>query len=293
VKIKDAVFVYHLQEPEDISWHGRYHYHGPGEYEIHYFLGGQGSFLNGSRKYVLEPGTLFISPPEVKHRIEASDTEHPITYYAVLMELDEADGEIRDLFTDEIRWNRKHAIGDRYRFFFEEIREKTFSEDTLLRRSALHQLVSFIYLLASEDRGADPGHQDNAHIEKALRYMQERVFVKTRLSRLAGRLNLSEEYFIRLFRRKLRTTPMKYLMKLRIEAATSMLISSDALVYQIADRLQFHSEFHFSRTFKRHTGYSPREYRNRYRQLIGMSPEHESIIYVNDGGGAAREDLRR
>jgi hypothetical protein len=133
--IKDAVFVYHLQEPEDINWHGRYHYHGNGEYEIHYFLGGDGSFLNGSRKYALEPGTLFISPPGVKHRIEARDVSRPITYYAILMELGEADEEFRALFTDEIKWNRKHAIGDRYRFFFEELREKTFSANPHLRCS--------------------------------------------------------------------------------------------------------------------------------------------------------------
>jgi AraC-like DNA-binding protein len=199
------------------------------------------------------------------------------------MELDEDDRDIRELFTDEIRWNRKHPIGDRYRFFFEELREKSFSPNGFVRRSAIHQLVSFIYMLASEEQGVNLGNLDNVHVEKALRYMQERVFARTRLSGLAAHLNLSEEYFIRLFRQKLHTTPMKYLTKLRIEAATSMLISSDMLIYQIADKLHFHSEFHFSRVFKQYSGYSPRQYRNRFRQIIGESPEHESIIYVGSG----------
>jgi cupin superfamily acireductone dioxygenase involved in methionine salvage len=60
--IKDAVFVYHLQEPEDINWHGRYHYHGNGEYEIHYFLGGTEAFSTAAASTRWNRG-LFLSLP--------------------------------------------------------------------------------------------------------------------------------------------------------------------------------------------------------------------------------------
>jgi AraC-like DNA-binding protein len=217
----------------------------------------------------------------VKHRIEASDTEDPISYYALLLEVDEEDGELRSLLEQELNWQRCYRIGNTYRFFFEELREKALSTADYMQMSAVHQLVSFIYLLMGGDGNLRQGNTENIHIEKALMYMQNSVFKRTNLTNLARRLRISEEHLIRLFRQKLTTTPMKYLTKLRIEAATSMLISSDMYVYQIAERLQFNSEFHFSRVFKKYTGRSPKHYRNLYRQLIGQSPEHESILYIN------------
>lgn len=278
--IKEAVFVYHLRELEEMQWHSRFHYHGSDEYEVHYFLGGQGSFLNGNQKFVLEPGSLFISPPRVRHRIEASDTDDPISYYALLLQID-VDDEARILLEQKVSWQRCYRIGNTYRFFFEELREKALSTAAYMQMSAVHQLVSFLYLLIGGDGDLRQGNSENIHIEKALRYMQNSVFKGTTLKSLAGRLRISEEHLIRLFRQKLNTTPMKYLTKLRIEAATSMLISSDLYVYQIAERLQFNSEFHFSRVFKKYTGRSPKNYRNLYRQLIGQSSEHEAILYIN------------
>ena len=57
-----------------------------------------------------------------------------------------------------------------------------------------------------------------------------------------------------------------------------MLISSSLLIYEIGEKLNFYSEFHFSRVFKNHTGLSPRQYRNEYRQITGKeiqdSKEH-------------------
>ena len=279
--IKEAVFVYHLREPDEMQWHSRFHYHGSDEYEVHYFLGGQGRFLNGNQRFILEPGSLFISPPGVRHRIEASDTEDPISYYALLLQVDDEDGELRSLLEQDLNWQRCYRIGNTYRFFFEELREKALSAADYMQMSAVHQLVSFIYLLMGGDSSLRQGNTENIHIEKALMHMQNSVFKRTSLKSLAGRLRISEEHLIRLFRHKLKTTPMKYLTKLRIEAATSMLISSDMYIYQVAERLQFNSEFHFSRVFKKYTGRSPKNYRNLYRQLIGQSPEHESILYIN------------
>lgn len=278
--IKDSVFVYHLQDPKEVQWHGRHHYHGEDEYEIHYFLEGEGCFLNGPAKYILQPGMVFISPPSVRHKIEARDIDHPISYYAVLLKIDSEDREVRGLFQNHLAWERSYMIGERYRFFFEELRERALAEKSYLRKSAVHQVISFLYLLAEEETSLQYGAEENLHIERALMVMQKNVFRKITLGTIAGKLQISEEHLIRLFKKKLSTTPMRYYTRLRIEAATSMLISSNLLIYQIAEKLQFHSEFHFSKVFKQYTGLSPKFYRNRYRQLIGESPDHESIIYL-------------
>ena len=57
---------------------------------------------------------------------------------------------------------------------------------------------------------------------------------------------------------------MKYFTKLKIEAATYMLTDTGMAVYSIAEKLNFYSEFHFSRVFKQYTGFAPTVYRKNY-----------------------------
>ncbi|MDC7220824.1 MAG: AraC family transcriptional regulator [Spirochaetales bacterium] len=265
IDFKDVVFVYHLHEEQEKRWHGRYHHHRPREYELHYFIQGEGTFQSGET-YHIQPGALFISPPGESHQIRVADMERPLSYYAILFEIDLNDGEVCSLM-ESLRESKYRNIGAKFRFFFEEIREKALSDDPWRYKSAMHQFVSFLYLLNSGGDGFHYGDEKNRHIEKALKIMQESVFKDLSLADLSGRLNLSESYFIRLFKDKMKMTPMKYFTRLRVEAASALLSSTDLTSAAIAARLHFYSEFHFSRVFKQYTSYSPRAYRQMADQL--------------------------
>ena len=62
---------------------------------------------------------------------------------------------------------------------------------------------------------------------------------------------------------------MKYYMKLKIEAASALLTCTDLSVKEIAAKLSFSSEFHFSKQFKSKTGLAPIYYRRNYIQQLG------------------------
>jgi len=266
VEIRDAVFVYQMKEEAAIKWHGRFHAHGPDQYELHYFVQGDGRFLSGDTLYSILPGTLFITAPGTRHSIKVDDSQNPLTYYALLVEPQEPD--VRELLSREVLSRPYYSIGGDYRFFFEELRERGLSPRGNLRKSAAYQLLSFLYLL-SEGREFAYHREGNIHLEKALRFMQGRVTGELRLEDIAGRLNLTESYFIRLFRKRMGTTPMKYFTRLKVEAAGAMLTSTDLSLARIAHRLSFYSEFHFSRIFKQYTGYAPSIYRKNFLQIIG------------------------
>lgn len=110
--------------------------------------------------------------------------------------------------------------------------------------------------------------------------MQNNITNDLDLELIAEKLGLSKSYFIRLFQQKMKTTPMKYFMKLKIEAAGAMLSSTDRSLLTIAQDLNFYSEFHFSRVFKQYTGSAPSVYRKQYLQLAGehkaasLNPSH-------------------
>ena len=88
MKILDSVFVYRLAGGDRLSWHGRYHAHGAGEYEIHFFLEGNGSFLCNRTRYPVSGGRLFLSGPREFHSILPETVSVPMTYYAVLFSVD-------------------------------------------------------------------------------------------------------------------------------------------------------------------------------------------------------------
>ncbi len=264
--IHDAVFVYQMKNPNELRWHGRTHTHGIREYEIHYFLEGQGEFVNGRTSYSINPGLLFVSSPKNIHTIHAS-AEEPITYYAILVQVEETEEEIDRMLRLQERDN-PYAIGSNYRFFFEEVKEKGLSVSPLRRQSACHQLFSLLYLL-NEGPQTLANEHESRHLEKALRIMQRNVMGQLNLATLAKELQLTESYFIRLFSQRMKQTPMKYYMKLKIEAASALLTCTEMSVKEIAAKLKFSSEFHFSKQFKHKTGLAPSYYRANYLQELG------------------------
>jgi AraC-like DNA-binding protein len=80
------------------------------------------------------------------------------------------------------------------------------------------------------------------------------------ISRAAGR---SSSQAIRLFRQETGKTPYDYLLARRVNEAGLLLRDTRFPVKAIAARLGFCDEYHFSATFKRRTGESPRAFRKK------------------------------
>jgi len=64
-------------------------------------------------------------------------------------------------------------------------------------------------------------------------------------------------YLSRLFQRYGHTTPFRFLMRLKMNRATELLLDSGMLVKEVASKLEYADEFHFSRAFKRIYGLPP------------------------------------
>jgi AraC-like DNA-binding protein len=258
MRFDDIVFVYHLRDERQIAWHGRMHSHGDGLYELHYFISGEGSFRDGSVVFSIEPGSLYITPPGSIHQISATNTRKPITYYALLLNVD--DEEALSLFEGLGRRRGAYSIGTSQRFFFADLLEKSRSTRPELVKAAYHSLLAFLYSL---DGGLPTSHAtaDNAHVEKALAIMQGSIEGDLELRALCERIQLSREHFVRLFSDRMGMPPMRYYSRLKIEAAQAMLSSTNLRIQEIADKLGYVNQFSFTRAFRRVSGMSPSSYR--------------------------------
>lgn len=275
--IKDIVYVYRLVGGDRLAWHGRYHAHGPKEYEFHYFLEGQGVFLSNRSRQAIEGGRLFLTRPREFHSILTQALSRPITYYAVLFEGEEGDGgdetALRLLDRSTEAAPRFRPLEPRARFLFEELHRLSRLGDEAGRRASSYQLLSLIHRwYGCHELGPSPEATASVHVEKALSFMERSVREKLSVENLAGKLGLSEEHFIRIFRKELGMTPFQYYTRLKVEAASGLLASTRLSVGDISDHFGFENPFHFSKVFKKCTGLSPAAYRRAYVQVADFSP---------------------
>jgi transcriptional regulator GlxA family with amidase domain len=85
-----------------------------------------------------------------------------------------------------------------------------------------------------------------------------------RLPRLAERAALSERQLSRVFLRGIRTTPGRFVERVRVEAARELLENSGTSLDAIAARCGFGSTETMRRAFKRVISIGPGEYRDRF-----------------------------
>lgn len=85
------------------------------------------------------------------------------------------------------------------------------------------------------------------------------------LDKLSDMVNMSKRNFQRYFKKAMGTSPINYLLTLRVNKAKELLkIFPDASISEIATHTGFYDSNYFSRQFKSITGLSPRQYREKY-----------------------------
>ncbi|MEI8093649.1 MAG: AraC family transcriptional regulator [Spirochaetales bacterium] len=266
--ILDVVFLYQLKEDQMVRWHSRRHAHPAGQYEFHYFVGGKGSFQQGGFSHPLQGGQLFLSCPGEFHEIRVTDLAHPISYYALLFQVSPDDELAPVLAEPAFRASFPVKIGTNQRLFFEDAKAKFALHDNPSRgRAASLRLEAFVHDLRADMAAPAelvPSGPFNLHVEQALGLLQAGVFQNLSLADICGPLQLTEEHLIRLFRKHLNLTPMKYLQVLKLETSMSLLLNTSLSVKEIAYKLGYPNQFLFSRNFRAHTGVPPTEYKRLY-----------------------------
>jgi AraC family transcriptional regulator len=82
-----------------------------------------------------------------------------------------------------------------------------------------------------------------------------------RLEQIARMANLSNFYFIRLFKAAFDKTPHQYILDCRINQAKELLLGSFLPISEVSQRCGFSTQSHFTSAFRQSTGNSPRAFR--------------------------------
>lgn len=119
-------------------------------------------------------------------------------------------------------------------------------------------LLSRIYEITPRMKGADL-----ILIANAAAYMETHFAEPIALKKLAEIANISERHFTRVFLDTYHTTPLQYIVKLRLAHAYTLLEDSTLTITEVSNRCGFSDNNYFARKFKSIYHCSPSELRRR------------------------------
>ena len=131
--------------------------------------------------------------------------------------------------------------------------------DLSLEGIALELLGALLKKQGSQQRRRAP-------LERAVTLLRDRFREPISLGTVAQEVGLSPVRLAQEFRRQHKMTVGEYLRQVRLDYARAQLASSSISIIDLAYELGFADHSHFSHTFKRYVGVSPRQFRDAHRR---------------------------
>lgn len=103
-----------------------------------------------------------------------------------------------------------------------------------------------------------------AEIAEVIKYINDNSHKDISIKSLADLAHLSVSQFERKFKKLLHITPLKYITKVRLNAACKLLTQSNVAITQIALNTGFYDHSYFTKIFTKQIGITPKEYRRQY-----------------------------
>lgn len=233
-------------------------FHSHPMFEIVYYKSGYGTTTLHRAFHSYRPHTFAVIHPNCPHdEVRQTDTE--VLYFGFSYDQsplmlktgfyeDSEDSVILELIeemTSEIGARRKHF---------------GLKVDLLLQ-----EIVIEISRLSSGDAAEEePLHgETERHILFAKHYIDQYFTQKISLTQLADMSGYSYDHFRHMFKLYMGQSPMHYILQLRLGKARRMMAAGEASMTRIALECGFSSLAQFSNTFKKYSGVSPSDYRQR------------------------------
>ena len=149
-----------------------------------------------------------------------------------------------------------YALGDSYIQSAEDCRDS--GELSALAHAMYHDFIYRVHHLR-----VNPNYSHA--IQKCCDYIELSLDRKIRTADLAALVGYTEYYLTEKFKKETGQSVSSYIRYTKVERAKVLLESTDLSVRELADRLAFHTVNYFIQCFRDTTGYTPAQYRKRFR----------------------------
>ncbi len=238
---------------------------------FHYVNSGSAVIYYAKKEHELTAGNFYLLPPCTDfHTIQANDYDHSFFDFKTSYMLKP------DSFT-EIP-DKKYNINHFFKFYNDALCDNQFSIETA------QQLCTFF--LSHLEQNIQLPYLSDTHIQKAIEIILNSPSVLSAKT-IADKLNLNEDYFIRIFTKTMGVSPMKYIRSSMLSEGIHML-KKGMSVTSVAECCGYSSSNAFWKAFRKEFGFSPSQIKapmktertesaltsdnNRYREIHIFSP---------------------
>ena len=209
---------------------------------LHYVVSGYGTFIREGITHTVCPGQIFVIPPYVETFYQA-DENLPWKYIWIGFTGDK----IPECFSQPIITNSNAGN------IFYEMKECANFENgrSAYLSSCLWKLVS---ILSEQDV------EKSDYVDKALHYMHANYANHITIQEIANSLGLNRKYFCALFTQRVGIPPSEYLVNYRLNKAAELMTIHQQTPTTAALSVGYSDIYHFSKSFKKRYGMSPRNY---------------------------------
>ncbi len=110
--------------------------------------------------------------------------------------------------------------------------------------------------------------KSSEYVKNAISYISQHYPENLKIKELANFVGINRSYLASSFKKATGYSPKEYLLRLRMEKAKSLLETTQMPISSISGSVGYEDPLAFSRIFKRYSGLSPTDYREKYKSIF-------------------------
>ena len=226
---------------------------------LEFVIAGSGKLKLDGKENQIFPGCVFSYGPGISHHIKCS-AEEPMTKYFIDFAGKKSLSRLESIQMPPgalVRSKNPEELSDA----FHNIVKYGCKEQRHVKK--ICELLFEALILILSDNTAPFGTaaaRALSSFQKLKSLIDAKYLELHNLDDIAGTCNIEPAYMCRLFKRFEGETPYKYLIKLKMKHAASLLRGGNIMIKEVAKEVNFTDPYFFSKTFKRVYGISPEKF---------------------------------
>jgi AraC family transcriptional regulator, arabinose operon regulatory protein len=246
---------------------------GPDGAIVVYCAAGRGWCNLDSRRLTVSPGEVVVISSDTPCSYGADDGD-PWSIYWVRVQGALTRECLRTLGVSNERPLLRVGTNTRLEGLFVElfdVLEESSADDSLLRGSSIFQHMISIFLRTQRTRCSTASGAIQ-RVAASIDFMKCNLARSLDIALLSDLAKVSPSHYSTLFKRQTGFSPVEYLIRLRVQAASELLDNTSYDIKTIAAKLGYKDPLYFSRVFVGVKGVAPSEYRRCLRSSTNGEP---------------------